>query len=140
VTFVLDRAIGAEILKVLAAEPVTQLAIEVAAGAGQSAVVETRVSKTRFVATVKVSADEQATNGVLSRAASDAGLTVFPYKQAAKGTARKRVIGFTSRRQWRWAFWEKKPWARDKARETPGDKIIRYRNLPETSGQDSTAK
>ncbi|WP_313673273.1 hypothetical protein [Mycolicibacterium sp.] len=132
-TFVLDRAVGAEILKVLAAEPVTQLAIEVAAGAGQSAVVETRVSKTRFVATVKVSAEEQAKNGILSRAASDAGLTVFPYKKAAEGSERKRVIGFVSKVQWRWAFWTKQSWARQKARETPGEKLIRYRRLPEST-------
>ena len=138
--FVLDRSIADELLKVLAAEPVTQLALEVAAGAGQSAVVETRVSKTRFVATVKVSAEDQAKYGVLSRAASDAGLTIFAYKGATEGTGRKRVPGFVSKVQWRWAFWSRKPWARDKARETPGEKIIRYQNLPERTGKDSTAK
>lgn len=134
-TFVLNRVGGEEILKEFAAEAVTQLALEVAAGAGRSAVVETTVSRTRFVATVKVPAEDQAVDGVLSRAASDVGLTVVPYARAAKGAERKRVIGFASRRQWRWAFWSKKPWARDKARETPGDKLIRYRNLPESTGK-----
>lgn len=136
-TFLLNRTAADEILKVLAAEPITQLAVEVAADAGPSAVVETRVSKTRFVATIKVPADEQARDGVLSRAASDAGLTIFPYK-AGKATEGKRVLGFVSRRQWRWAFWTKKPWALDKARETPGEKITRYRNLPEITSKNTT--
>lgn len=80
-TFVLNRVGGGEVLKELAAEAVTQLALEVSADAGPSAVVETRVSKTRFVATIKVAADEQATDGVLSRAVSQAGLTLNAYKR-----------------------------------------------------------
>lgn len=135
-TFVLDRSIADELLKVLAAEPVTQLALEVAAGAGPGAVVETKVSKTRFVATIKVPAEDQAKDGVLSRAATDAGLTIYPYKKAGPG--RKRVIGFVSKRQWRWAFWSRQVWARDKARETPGGKVVRYQRLPESTGKNST--
>lgn len=81
--FVLNRVGGGEVLKEIAAEAITQLAIEVAAGAGQSAVVESSVSKTRFVATIKVSAEDQAKDGVLSRSAAEAGLTVNSYKQRA---------------------------------------------------------
>jgi hypothetical protein len=131
-TFVLDRAGGALILKAVTATAVLDLAKQVANSAGVGASVEGKVSQSRFVATVKVPAEEQAKNGVLSRAATDVGLTITPYKRDTTG--RKRVIGFVSKRQWRWAFWSEKPWARDKARETPGEKLIRYRNLPEATG------
>ena len=81
--FVLNRAGGGEVLKELCAEAITQLGVEVSADAGKSAVVETGVSRTRFVATVKVSAEAQAKDGVLSRAASQAGLTINAYPKRA---------------------------------------------------------
>lgn len=133
--FTLNRAGGAEVLKEMAANAVIDLALEVAASAGPEAVVETRISKSRFVASIKVPDLVQAKDGALSRAASDAGLTIKAYKNAAKGTARKRVIGFVSKRQWRWAFWSEQPWALGKARDTPGGKLIRYRQLPDSTGK-----
>jgi len=45
---------------------------------------------------------------------------------------RKTYAGFKSKKQWRWAFATKKPWARKKARKTKGPKKIRYRRLPES--------
>ncbi|GAA3957942.1 hypothetical protein GCM10023085_45550 [Actinomadura viridis] len=42
--------------------------------------------------------------------------------------------GFVSRKQWRWAFATKQPWARRKARETPGPRKVRYRRLPVRKG------
>ena len=85
--FVLDRAGGGEVLKVICAEAITQLGVEVSADAGQTAVVETTVSRTRFVATIKVSAEAQAKDGVLSRAASQAGLTLNAYPNSRKKAA-----------------------------------------------------
>lgn len=43
---------------------------------------------------------------------------------------RKTYAGFKSKKQWRWAFATKQPWAREKARKTKGGKIARYRRLP----------
>jgi len=40
--------------------------------------------------------------------------------------------GYKSKKQWRWAFASKKPWARGKAHKTKGGKKIRYRRLPES--------
>jgi len=40
--------------------------------------------------------------------------------------------GYKSKKQWRWAFASKKPWARGKAHKTKGPKKIRYRRLPES--------
>lgn len=48
----------------------------------------------------------------------------------SRGAKRK---GFASKKQWRWAFATRQPWARRKARETPGGKVIRYRRLPSRS-------
>ncbi|UOW93336.1 hypothetical protein SEA_LABELLE_10 [Mycobacterium phage Labelle] len=49
-------------------------------------------------------------------------------KKKKRGTYR----GFKSRKQWRWAFATKQPWAREKAHKTKGGKKIRYRRLPES--------
>lgn len=38
--------------------------------------------------------------------------------------------GFKSKKQWRWAFASKQPWAREKAHKTKGGKVVRYRRLP----------
>lgn len=40
--------------------------------------------------------------------------------------------GFKSKKQWRWAWATKQPWARKKSHETKGGKIVRYRRLPES--------
>lgn len=42
--------------------------------------------------------------------------------------------GFKSKKQWRWAFATKQPWARKKAHETKGGKKTRYRRLPASKG------
>jgi hypothetical protein len=136
--FVLDRAGAREVLTEMAANSVIDVALEVAASAGADAVVETRVSASRFVASVVVPDLTQAKDGLLSRAASQAGLTIRAYKNATKGTERKQVIGYVSKRQWRWAFWSQQPWALGKARDTPGGKLIRYRQLPEATGKNAT--
>ncbi len=47
--------------------------------------------------------------------------------------ARKKRKGpsrFYSKKQWRWAFANKKEWARRHAHRTPGGKGTRYRKLP----------
>jgi hypothetical protein len=41
---------------------------------------------------------------------------------------------FRSRAQWRWAFANKKSFARRWARSTPGGKGVRYRRLPPRKG------
>ena len=106
-TFVLNRVGGGEVLKMIAAEEVSALAAQVAAAAGADAVIETKTSKTRFVASVKVPPDAQAKDGVLSRAAASVGLEINAYpkrppkkapaaentpkpKRASTPTARKR--------------------------------------------------
>jgi len=38
--------------------------------------------------------------------------------------------GFRSKKQWRWAFATKQPFARRWAHETPGGPKVRYRRLP----------
>lgn len=134
--FVLDRNGAAEVLKFIAAEEVSALAAQVAAAAGPEASIETRPSKTRFVATVKVPDALQATEGVLSRAATGLGLTINQYAKPDAPAAKK--LGFRSKVQWRWAFWSTQPWALGKARETPGGKLIRYRQLPDRAGNTAT--
>lgn len=42
--------------------------------------------------------------------------------------------GFKSKAQWRWAWATHQPWARKKAHETKGGKIVRYRRLPARKG------
>ena len=130
--FTLDRDGAAEVLKVIAAEEVSSLASAVSAAAGPESSIETKTTKTRFVAIVKVLATLQAADGLLSKAAGSLGLKINQYPKGDRKSAKKP--GFASRVQWRWAFWSKQPWARPKARETPGEKIIRYQNLPERSG------
>lgn len=38
--------------------------------------------------------------------------------------------GFKSKKQWRWAMANHKPWAHKKAHETAGGPVTRYRRLP----------
>ncbi|QFG13189.1 hypothetical protein SEA_STEAMEDHAMS_4 [Gordonia phage SteamedHams] len=42
----------------------------------------------------------------------------------------KKKRGFKSKKQWRWAFATKQPWARRWAHATKGGKKTRYRRLP----------
>lgn len=67
---------------------------------------------------------------------SEADITPDPTPAAPAGQAKPSKLGrplggFRSRRQWRWAFASKKPWARTKAHRTKGGPKVRYRVLPE---------
>lgn len=79
--FILDRDGGAEVLKELVAERISELALQVGEAADEGAkvaefsTIDERVTD-RFVATVTVPADRQARDGVLTRAAAAAGLEV----------------------------------------------------------------
>lgn len=80
-TFELDLEGGAEVLKEMAAPLISELALQVAASADEGATVdeyaqiEEKVTD-RAKALVSVPADRQARDGVLTRAASAAGLEV----------------------------------------------------------------
>ena len=82
-SFELDLEGGAEVLKVLAADAISELALQVAAGADEGATVDEyaqvsdRVTD-RFVASVSVPAVRQAKDGVLTKAANSVGLEVRP--------------------------------------------------------------
>lgn len=81
VAFILDRDGGAEVLKELVAERISELALQIGEAADEGAkvaefsTIDERVTD-RFVATVTVPADRQARDGVLTRAAAAAGLEV----------------------------------------------------------------
>lgn len=80
-TFELDREGGAEVLKVMAAAAISELALQVAAGSDEGAKVAdyAQVSERvtdRFVSSVSVPAERQAKGGALTRAAAAAGLEV----------------------------------------------------------------
>lgn len=83
-SFELDLEGGAEVLKVLAADAISELALQVAAAADDGATadeyaqVSDRVTD-RFVASVSVPAARQAKDGALTKAAASAGLEVRPY-------------------------------------------------------------
>lgn len=95
-TFVLDRDGGAEVLKELAAEAISELALRIGAAADEGAKVSEysqisdRVSAKRFVASVAVPAYRQAKDGVLTRAAIAEGLEVrlYPEKKSTKSTTK----------------------------------------------------
>lgn len=73
--FRLNRKGGAEVLKDLAAPHINALARQVASAAGGDAEVEVYTTD-RAAASVSVPAEQQAKDGVLTRAASAAGLEV----------------------------------------------------------------
>ncbi|MGZ9830206.1 hypothetical protein ACXYTP_25160 [Tsukamurella ocularis] len=73
--FKLDTKGGEEVLKQLAASTINTLAQQVAAQAGPDADVQPYTTD-RAAAAVSVPADQQAVDGVLTRAASAAGLEV----------------------------------------------------------------
>lgn len=78
--FTLDQAGGAEVLKVIAADAIKELADQLAAAVGDTAIVELTTTD-RAKARVKVPADAQAKDGVLTKAAADIGLEVRPSKK-----------------------------------------------------------
>lgn len=82
-SFELNFEGGAEVLKVLAADAIATLAQQVAAAAGDGAVVELSTLD-RARAVVKVPADMQARDGVLTRAATQVGLDVRPSKSGKR--------------------------------------------------------
>lgn len=73
--FKLNRKGGAEVLNEMSVKLVNELTKKVAAGAGDEAVFE-EYTTDRAAAIVSVPAGEQAKHGVLTRAASAAGLEV----------------------------------------------------------------
>lgn len=75
--FRINRKGGAEVLKQIAAPTINALAEQVAAAAGDDARVD-EYTTDRAAASVSVPAGQQARNGVLTRAASAAGLEVRP--------------------------------------------------------------
>jgi len=90
VEFKLDRAGVGEVLKAMTAKAVADVAQEIAAAAGDDAVVELGVSD-RARALVMVPAEQQALDGVLSRAAAAAGLEVRArVKSPKKSRTRKK--------------------------------------------------
>jgi hypothetical protein len=50
------------------------------------------------------------------------------------GKKKSKKGKFRSKAQWRWAFANKKSWARRWAHRTPGGKKVRYRKLPRKKG------
>jgi len=88
--FELDRDGGAEVLKVLAADAINALAEKIAADAGPDAVVKHKVTD-RAKASVTVPADQQATDGVLTRAAATAGLEFRAAKFKPKPKAKAKT-------------------------------------------------
>ncbi|SHU94422.1 Uncharacterised protein [Mycobacteroides abscessus subsp. abscessus] len=73
--FKLNRKGGAEVLKELAAQQINAIAKQIAAQAGPDAEVD-EYTTDRAAAAVRVPADQQAKDGVLTRAAAAAGLEV----------------------------------------------------------------
>lgn len=73
--FTLDRAGGAEVLKILAADEIRALTNQVGAEAGEAAEVH-HYTTDRAAGSVSVPAGQQAKHGVLTRAAAAAGLEV----------------------------------------------------------------
>lgn len=74
-SFRLDRKGGAEVLKQFSAPSVNALAQQVANAAGEDAEV-VEYTTDRAAASVRVPAEQQAKDGVLTRAAAAAGLEV----------------------------------------------------------------
>lgn len=82
-TFELDRAGGAEVLKEMAAAAISELALQIGEAADEGAKVAefsqiTERVGDRFRASVTVPAERQAKYGVLTKAAAAAGLEVRP--------------------------------------------------------------
>lgn len=86
-TFELNFEGGSEVLKEMAAPIIKTLAEGIAATAGEDAKVFHRVTD-RAAASVVVPADQQARDGVLTRALSEAGFEITPPKPRAKRKAK----------------------------------------------------
>lgn len=82
-SFKLNLDGGAEVLKELAAPLIAKVAQEIAENAGEGAEVQLSTSD-RARAVVRVPADAQARDGVLTRAAAAAGLEVRPSRGGRK--------------------------------------------------------
>ena len=96
-SFELDVAGGAEVLKEMAAPLIVEISAQIAA-AVPSAEVSVRVTD-RARASVKVPAEAQAKDGALTRAAAAIGLEVVPRKpRESAGKTRKPRSGGKSRR------------------------------------------
>ncbi len=92
-TFELDREGGAEVLKEMSAAAIAELAAQVADQVGEGAVVKTYTTD-RAAASVKVPAEMQAKDGVLTKAAAAAGLEVkLRPKKPRKARPRKSRKG-----------------------------------------------
>lgn len=76
-SFRLNRAGGAQLLKQVAAGSINAIAQKVAAGAGPDAVVA-EYTTDRAAAAVSVPADQQARDGVLTKAVAAVGLEIRP--------------------------------------------------------------
>lgn len=97
-SFELDVAGGAEVLKEMSAPLIAETAAQVAAAAGPGAEVKMRVTD-RARASVTVPAEAQAVDGVLTRAAAAAGLEVVARKpRGSGGKTRTRRSGGKARR------------------------------------------
>lgn len=94
-SFELDTDGGAEVLKELVADEIAALAAQIAAEAGDDATVETSVTD-RARGTVTVPAELQAKDGVLTRAASAAGLEVTAYTPRARKSRNPRNSKYTA--------------------------------------------
>ena len=81
---------GAVVLKEMAAAQIAAMAETVAAGAGPDAEVTQTVTD-RARATVRVPADQQAKDGVLTRAAAEAGLEVVERKRRPRKPRGKKA-------------------------------------------------
>lgn len=77
VTFELNRAGGAEVLKTIVADEIAKLTEQIAAAAGEGAAADHYVTD-RAAGSVSVPAGLQAKRGVLTRAAASVGLEVRP--------------------------------------------------------------
>jgi hypothetical protein len=88
--FHLDLAGGAEVLKEMAAKQIAGIAETIAAEAGADAEVAQNVTD-RARATVRVPAEQQAKDGVLTRAAAAAGLEVVQSKTRKRRPRKARA-------------------------------------------------
>lgn len=88
--FHLDLAGGAEVLKQMAAESIAGIADAIAGQAGPDAKVTSKVTD-RARSSVRVPADQQAKDGVLTRAAAAAGLEVVQRKRSPRRAKPKKA-------------------------------------------------
>lgn len=94
-SFELDLEGGAEVLQVMSAPVISELALQVAGAADDGATADEYAQITekvgdRFRASVSVPADRQARDGVLTKAAAAAGLEVKLRQSRPRGRRRKK--------------------------------------------------